>query len=184
MRVKNRIPWIVSGVVVVVLLIAVFAFGGKEESKPKPPPESARALSVPVNRARTVVVPPCNTPVEQTTRLAARGQAAPGATTLELPAGSGVRFVLVPHCQPATGVTATPGNIPSAAFVLAERERPAERQGGGFTAGGVTASNQLILPNGSAATTIVVPPCEKGKGSKRDVVLGEEKAGTVVAPSC
>jgi hypothetical protein len=184
---KNKVPWIVAGVVIVLLAIGVVGFGGKKKSKgPKVPPETARALSLPVNRARTVVVPPCNTPVEQTTRSAARGQATPGATTLQVPAGSGVRYVLIPHCQPKAGVTSSPGNIPSAAFVLASGQRPPEGQGGSLSSDGVTARTQLILPNGSGASTVVVPPCTEKTAGKRDVVLGAEKAGshTVVAPSC
>jgi hypothetical protein len=185
---KNKIPWIVGGVLIAVLVIGVLAFtGGKKESKaPTVPPESARALALPAKRPYTVVVPPCNTPVQQTSRLAARGEAVPGATTLELRRASSVRFVLVPHCQPNGGVTSAPGNLPSAAFVLPGGERPTEGQGGSFTSGGVTARTQLILPDGSSASTVVVPPCRKRTAGKRDVVLGERNAGarTVVAPTC
>jgi hypothetical protein len=186
---ENKLPWIIGVVLIAVLVIgALVVGGGKKKSKggPTAPPESARALSLPVNRARTVVVPPCNTPVEQTTRSAARGQGTPGATTLGLPRGSGVRFVLVPHCQPKAGVTSAPGNLPSAAFVLPAGERPSEGQGGGFVSGGVNARTQLLLPSGSTASTVVVPPCRKKTDGKRDVIVGAQKAGshTVVAPSC
>ena len=185
---QNKVPWIVAGVLVAVLVIGAVAVSGKKKKSqtPKPPPESARALALPAKRGHLVVVPPCNTPVEQTTRAAARGQGTPGATTLEVPAGRAVRFVLVPHCQPKAGVTSTPGNIPSAAFVLPDGQRPVEGQGGSFTAAGVTARTQLILPSGSNASTVVVPPCRKKTAGKRDVVLGSQKAGshTVVAPSC
>jgi hypothetical protein len=183
---QNKVPWVVGGILIVVLGIGVIAFGGKKKkSGPKVPPENARALSLPTSRARTVVVAPCNTPVDQTASHAARGESTPGATTLQVPAGSGVRYVLVPHCG-AAGVTSNPGNIPSAAYVLAAGERPPEGQGGSLSAGGFTARTQLILPNGSTATTVVVPPCKEKTAGKRDVVLGSEKAGsdTVVAPTC
>jgi hypothetical protein len=181
---RNRIPFVVGGVLIAVFAIGVFAFGGKKKSKgPTVPQESARALSVPANVARTVVVAPCNTPVEQTSRSAARGEGTPGATTFELPRGTGVRYVLVPHCMPKAGVTSSPGSIPSAAFVLAEGQRPTEGKGGTFSAAGATARTQLILPNGSAARTVVVPPCKKKTAGKRDVAL-PGNGSTVVAPGC
>src|SRR4051812_19691711 len=153
---RNRIPFIVGGVLIAVFAIGMVAFGGKKKSKTSTvPPENARALSVPANRARTVVVAPCNTPVQQTSRSAARGQATPGATTFELPRGAGVRYLMVPHCLPKAGVTSDPGSIPSAAFVLANGQRPIEGQGGNLSAGGANARTQLILPNGSAARTVV-----------------------------
>jgi hypothetical protein len=181
---RNRIPFIVGGVLIVLFAIGMVAFGGKKKSTPPPvPPESARVLSVPANRARTVVVPPCNTPVQQTSSAAAKGQTVPGATTFELPRGSGVRFVLVPHCQPKAGVTEDPGSIPSAAIVLAGGQRPTEAQGGNFSAAGANARTQLILPNGSAARTVVVPPCKNKTAGKRDVAL-PGNGSVVVAPGC
>src|SRR3954451_7986248 len=175
---RNRIAFIVGGVLIVLFAIGMVAFGGKKKSTPAAvPPESARVLSVPANRARTVVIPPCNTPVEQTTRNAASGQPTPGATTLRFPAGSGTRYVLIPHCQ-TDAVTSNPGNIPSAAYALASGERPPEGQGGSLSAGAFTARTQLILPNGSTATTVVVPPCKEKTAGKRDVVLGSDKAGS------
>src|SRR3954451_17161150 len=111
---RNRLAWIVLGGLIVLLAVGTLALGGKKKSKSssKVPQETARALAMPANVPRTVVVPPCNTAVEQTSRATARGEATPGATTVEIPRGSGVRFVLVPPCQPKAGVTASPGNIP------------------------------------------------------------------------
>jgi hypothetical protein len=181
---RNRIPFVVAGVLIVLLGGGVLLFkGGKKSSGPKVPQENARAVSVPTDRPRTVVVAPCNTPVEQTTTSAAKGESTPGATTLELPRGNGTRFVLVPHCLPKAGVTATPGNIPSAAFVLADKERPVEGQGGTLTAGSAVARTQLILPNGAKTATIVVAPCTKKAAGKRDVALSGDSS-TVTAPKC
>jgi hypothetical protein len=181
---RNRIPFIVGGVLIVVFAVGIVAFGGSKKSKGATvPPENARALSVPANQARTVVVAPCNTPVQQTAASAAKGQPTPGATTFQLPRGGGVRFVLVPHCQPKAGVTEDPGAIPSAAFVLANGQRPVEGQGGNLSVAGANARTQLILPNGSGARTIVVPPCKKKASGKRDVAL-PGNGSTVVAPGC
>ena len=123
---RNRIPFVVAGVLIVLLGGGVIVTkSSKKKSGPTVPPETARALSVPANVPRTVVVAPCNTPVQQT-----KGGGTPGSTALELPAGGGTRYVLVPHCLPKAGVTESPGAIPSAAFVLASGDRPAEGQGG------------------------------------------------------
>jgi hypothetical protein len=181
---RNRIPFVVAGVLIVLLGGGVIlSKSGKKSSGPKVPQENSRALSVPTNRARTVVVAPCNTPLQQTTSSAAKGQGTPGATTLELPKGGGTRFVLVPHCQPKAGVTSTPGSIPSAAYVLPSGDRPAEGQGGSLVAGHLVARTQLLLPNGARTATIVVPPCTKKTAGKRDVALSGSSA-TEAAPKC
>ena len=87
---RNKIPFIVGGVLIALFAIGMVAFGGKKKSTPAAvPPESARVLSVPANRARTVVVPPCNTPVQQTSSAAAKGQTVPGATPSSCPAAVG-----------------------------------------------------------------------------------------------
>ena len=186
---KNKVPWVVAGILIAAFVIGALVVGKKEKKvspTSKPAPESARAVVVPGTLARTVFVPPCNTPVEQTTRVAEQGETPPGATTVKLPKGDGTRYVMVPHCQPGSGATSAPGNIPSSAIVLADKLRPVEGTGGTFNAGGAVARTQLILPNGSKATTLVIPPCRKKTSGQRDVVLGEEKAGskTVVAPGC
>jgi hypothetical protein len=181
---RNRIPFVVAGVLIVLLGGGVILMkSSKKSSKPKVPQENARALSVPTNLARTVVVAPCNTPLQQTTSAAAKGQGTPGATTFELPQGGGTRYVLVPHCQPKAGVTETPGPIPSAAYVLPSGARPSEGQGGSLLAGQMVARTQLLLPNGAKTSTIVVAPCTKKSAGKRDVALSGD-ARTVAAPKC
>jgi len=182
---KNKVPWVVAGILIVIFGIGAFVVSKSKEETPtnKPAPETARALVVPGTLARTVIVAPCNTPVEQTTQVAEGGEVPPGATSVELPRGAGTRYVLVPHCKP--GSTTAVGNIPSSALVLAARVRPIEGTGGTFGIQGANARTQLILPNGSKATTIVVSPCAKASSGKRDVVLSEERGSkTVVAPRC
>jgi hypothetical protein len=187
---KNPVPWIVGGALIVLLVVigAVVSGGGsKSKSKAKSPPEGGRAVVLPVERARTVVVPPCDTPVSTTARNAAAGRGTPGATTLALPKGPGVRTLLVPHCLPRTGATNAAGDLPSAAFIVAGSERLTEGQEGDVTADGVAARSKVILPDGSDATTIVVPPCrKKATGKARDVVLSAASGtpNVVVAPSC
>ena len=185
---KNTTVWVVLGVLAVVLIGAMVAGGGEKKKKkaaPPPTPVSARAVLLPANRSRTVVVPPCNTPVNTTARNAAAGRPTPGATTVRLRPARGVHTLLVPHCQPTkTGATNAAGDIPSAAFVLGGRRRLTKNPDGKLEADGVAAGSQLILPDGSNASTVVVPPCtKKGEANERDVVL---RGGSAVAvgPSC
>jgi hypothetical protein len=185
---RNKVPWIVGGVLIVVLALGVLVFGKKEKPKsPASQPESARVVVIPALRSRTVVVPPCNTPVSATARNAARNQPTPGATTVELPQGRGVRTLLVPHCQVKTTSTTTGGNVPSAAFVLGGNGRLPKTQEGALIADGVVAKSQVILPDGSSAAIVVVPACTKKFASKgRDVVVSTAKgnSGLAIAPRC
>jgi len=183
--VKNKIPWIVGGVLIVVFAIgaAVLGKGPEEPKMVSELPESARAVVIPANEKHTVVIPPCNTPVEQTTTDAEQGRGTPGATTFELPSGGEVRTVLVPHCQPGTGATNIAGNIPSAAFVV-EKAPAANETDGAFEADGVIAKSQLVLPQGSDGTTIVVPPCSKVTKGEDAVLQSEGGSKLVIAARC
>ena len=185
---RNRVPWIVGAVLIVVLAVgALLSSGSKKAMSPASQPESARAVVLPARRARTVVVPPCNTAVRTTASNAARGQAIPGATEVELPAGRGVHTLMVPHCQPQTGATNAAGNIPSAAFVLGGNARLPKTRDGALISDGVVAKSELILPDGSSASTVVVPPCAKKFANKgRDFVISAAKGNSAlaIAPSC
>jgi len=188
---KNRTVWVIIGLLIVVFVIVGVVAGGGKKSKSKGAtiaPVSARAVVLPANQTRTVVVPPCNTPVSATARNAARGRPTPGATTVELPRASGVHTLLVPHCQPSkSGSTNADGSIPSAAFVLGDTKPPTKDGEGRIAADGVIAAAALILPDGSDTSTIVVPPCtKKAAGKERDSVLSADKDNSdlVVGPSC
>jgi ABC-type Fe3+-hydroxamate transport system substrate-binding protein len=63
---KNRTVWVIIGLLIVVFVIVGVVAGGGKKSKSKGAtiaPVSARAVVLPANQTRTVVVPPCNTPV-------------------------------------------------------------------------------------------------------------------------
>ncbi len=182
----NKVPWIAGAVLILIFLIGAFALGSKKKkTTPASIPETARALVGSADRARTVIVPPCQTPLQDTVKNARAGKPTPGATTLELPKGKGQRTVLVPHCQPGTGSTTLDGTIPSAAVVLGDTTRRTETEGG-IQADGFLARSQLVLSGGASASTIVVPPCTKKGGSKGgDAVLGGGGgSGVAVAPAC
>jgi hypothetical protein len=189
----NRMFVIVASVLAgafVVGGIVAGAGGGKGKAKPKST-GSARAVVVPTDdRARTIVVPPCSAPTDGAIRRSGARTAIPGATTVELPRGPGLRTVLVPHCSPANraGVVGK-GDLPSAAFVLAAGARPPTGSAGTpiRSAGATSIQSQVIVPAGSETATIVVPPCSEGSGKRRgDVVLRPEatNSGAVIAPSC
>jgi len=184
---KNRVPWIVGAVLIIAIGIAAAVLGStEEEKKPKSvaqQPESARALVVPADKRHTVVIPPCNTPVEQTAGDARRGRSTPGATLFELPAADDPRTVLVPHCQPGTGATNTTGNIPSAAFVV-ENAPTSGQTDGTFESDGVIARAQLQLPQNSDADTIIVPPCGRATNGADAVLEPEGDSGVVIARRC
>jgi hypothetical protein len=182
----NRIPWIVGGVLVIGFAIGAIV-AGKEEVPPPPPvpnpPESARALSVQTNRTRLVVVSPCGAPVAETARLAREDRAPVGATRVELPEAAGDRTVLVPHCQTDTGVTAS--GTASGAMVAASGRQLTEVQGGGLAAGPLAAKSQVILPGGSSASIVVIPPCRTPDATEgRDAILPVEESEVAIAPSC
>src|SRR4051812_10499012 len=161
----------VAGVIVALIVILGIgaAVGG---SKKTTPPKtfiaggSFRAVVVPTDRPRTVVVTPCNAPPT------GASIAMPGATAIRLPAGAGLRPVLVPKCAASTGTQLNgAANTASAAFVL----KPDQQ---------VRTGPHVVVPTQSAADTIVVPPCRSAKaGAQREVVL-TPRSGTAVAPAC
>ncbi len=185
----TKMPLIAGAVLLAVIGIVATVAGGKKKTKaPVSPPVSARALVLTAERSRTVVVPPCNTPVSDTARNAARGQPTPGATTVELPKGRGSRTLLVPNCQPTkTGSTTADGSIPSAVFVLGATGPPTKDREGRLESDGVIAESQLLLPDNSSTSTIVVAPCIKKPAEQgRDVALTAPSGDSelAIAPAC
>jgi len=184
---SNRVPWIVGGTLVALLAIGAIVLGGEEVPPPPPPvpnpPENSRALSLQTNRTRLLVVSPCGEPVGETARLAREGRAPVGATRVELPEAAGDRTVLVPHCQTEGGVTAS--GTASGAMVAASGKQLTEAQGGGLLSGALVAKSQVILPGGSAASIVVIPPCRTPDATEgRDVILPVEESEVATAPSC
>ena len=171
----SRVPWAVMGFLGLALLIGGVAAGKKEEKKKEPErKEVARAIVVPADKPRTVVVAPCDAPFQDTVANAAAARPVPLATIFELPRGDGVRTVLVPHCVQGSGTAG--GRAPAAAIVLASRADDA---------GAEEAESRAIVPNASDLTTIVVPRCTK-PGIKSDSVLGphENDPSLAVAREC
>src|SRR3712207_3483116 len=172
---------------VLAVVLGIAGLVGKSSKKEKPNSftdgGSFRAVVVPTDKPRTVVVTPCDAPSPTTGNGAMR---TPGVTTVRLQGGSGLRTVLVPRCSALAGTQANGMvNLPSAAFVL----KPGERADTVAKAAKTGVQGQLILPGDSDAETIVVPPCKAQKTPKalaqKEVVLEPgELPGTAVAPAC
>jgi hypothetical protein len=180
----NRTVVYVMGALVVVLAIASALGGGSKQSTPTSflAGGNFRAVVVPTDRPRTVVVTPCDAPSPTT---GAGALTTPGVTAVRLTRTGGKRTVLIPRCVAPKG-TALNGtaNLPSAAFVLKPGEQPTMQPKPAPT--GV--QSQVLVPSDSPADTIVVPPCRAGTkpvgGTARQVVLAPGAAGTAVAPAC
>ena len=181
----NRTAVFVIAALAVILLIAGVAGGGKKKSKPTSFLQGGnfRAVVVPTDRPRTVVVTPCDAP---SPRADEGALTTPGVITVRLAQLPGSkRTVLVPRCLAPKG-TALNGtaNLPSAAFVLKPGEQPTIQPKPATT--GV--QSQVLVPTDSKASTIIVPPCRAGTkpigGTAREVVLAPKATGMAVAPAC
>jgi hypothetical protein len=189
-RPSGRQPYFWVMIVLGGLLAAAALAGGS--SKTKTPTRvtqpGARTVLVPTaDRVRTVIVPACNTPAEVALRDAERGTTTLGAAVIGLPRTPGIRVLLVARCLASTGATANgPSNAPTAVFVLPVGS---PSNGSALT---VTGESQVIVPNASPATTVVVPPCPAvgqtgGAGSARGpAIVVKPNSGSAIAsaPPC
>jgi hypothetical protein len=184
---RLRLPFIVMGV-----LILLFVVGGALNKKEKPKPfktEGSRAVVLPAaDRARAVVVPPCSPPTVITPKNASAQIAVPGAVAVALARGAPARTIVIPRCSAVAAPSPGAANIPSGAFVLGPGKTvsnaPTVPKGGDPVAYGIT--QQVTLPAGSAATTIVAAPCQgKAKAEKTTVLKAAAGSGGVaIAPGC
>lgn len=186
----NKTAYVTIGVLIFLLVVGV-ALAGKPKSKTTPPKPLSNARAVLVSGggvARTIVVSPCNTPVASTEREIAAGRPAPNAVTLGLPAGPDARAVLVPDCLKASAGATASGSLPAAAFVLPIGTRVAAN-----TTLQIGAQTQILVPSGSRARTVIVPPCSAvpakrpvpGRNGRQDVVLSPGGGtDTATAPEC
>ncbi|MEA2413206.1 MAG: hypothetical protein QOC77_3767 [Thermoleophilaceae bacterium] len=184
---NTRIPFIVGGV-----LIALFVAAGIASKKSTPKPynvEGSRAVVLPAaDRQRSVVVPPCSPPTVITPQNAATQIQVQGAVAVAVPKGAPQRTVVIPRCSAKAAPSPGGTNIPSAAFVL----------GPGFTVSNVSKvpkggdpvafgiKNQVTIPAGSPATTIVAAPCQGTAKAEKTTVLKPSagSGGVAIAPGC
>src|SRR3954451_12686043 len=142
--------------------------------------KGGRAVIVPTDRPRTVVVPPCATGIAVTAQNAEQQVSVTGSTRVMVPPGTGTRVVVVPRCPARSG-----GTLPSAAFVLGEGAKvPAKEDKAARNPVVQDLRSEVVVPASSTAATIVVPACS-AKGDKgSNVVLDGTTGSTAVAPPC
>jgi hypothetical protein len=168
------------------VLIVLFAIGGLVSSKKTKTNVNAgtRAVIVPTaDAARTVLVPPCGTGTNVTSSNAEAVINTTGTIAIALPQGLGTRIVLVPVCSSATT------NLPSAAFVPKPGTPVPPATTGSITSTAVADTRsiqaQLILPDGSAVRTVVVPPCNSHSPTPAQRILSASGSSTTaIAPAC
>ena len=166
----------------VFLLIGVLALGtagcGKKKKKMKDPVATVmetpgvRTVVIPKQRADvTVVVTPCSAAAVQQPGASRKP---PGSNEVVVPKGGLTQTVAVPPCPekptegPANTVLVTPGGAGAA-----QSETPPQ--------------DQLVLPDNSDATRIIIPPCTTGpKPTKKKTLAfpATTKKKSVTAPPC
>ena len=182
-----RLPFIVMGV-----LIVLFVVGGILAKKEKPKPfktEGSRAVVLPAgDRKRVVVVPPCSPPTVITPRNASTQIQVPGSVAVAIVRGAPARTIVIPRCSAVAAPSPGAPNIPSSAFVLGPDKTVFDTskvpKGGDPVAYGIT--QQVQLPSGSPATTVVAAPCQgKAKVEKTTILKPAANSGGVaIAPQC
>lgn len=168
-----RTPLLVIAGVAFVLLVGGLVAPKKSKAPPVPPPPPADARAIVLSgdgTTRTIVIPTC-------------GETTPGPDGNVRFSLSGTRTVLVPDCA---APTSPPSSAPkqSSALVL-----PVGADKLVDAALLVGTRQQVLVPAGSKARTIVVPPCIHGRApggpaKHQDVIISPAGATTATAPAC
>src|SRR3954451_6423383 len=174
------------------VLILLFVVGGILAKKEKPKPfktEGSRAVVLPAgDRKRVGVGPPCSPPTVITPRNASTQLQVPGAVAVAIALGAPARTIVIPRCSAKAAPSPGAANIPSGAFVLGPGKTVFDvskvPKGGDPVAYGIT--QQVQLPSGSPATTVIAAPCQgKAKAEKTTVLKPAAGSGGVaIAPQC
>jgi hypothetical protein len=175
---QTRVVWYVMAALLVLLAGGAIAAGKKKGGSAG---KGGRAVLVPTSdRSRSVVVPPCGTGVAVTAQTAAGQSGVTGSTRVALPQGPGTRVVVVPRCPARSG-----GTFPSAAFVLAPGSKiPVSGDKAARNPVVQDLRSQVVVPQNSPATTIVVPACSAKAEKGSSAVVGQGGSGVAVAPPC
>ena len=166
----NRVAWVVMGLLVLGLGLGA-AVNTKEKTEPGQ--EIARAVLVPTETQRRIIVPPCGTGVPVASIPPEELAKTPGAVAFKLKPDRGDRIVLVPRCRASQGAQASEGaNVPAAAFVLPVGARVTAGRGGSAEAGTERVQSQLVVPSGSEIETVVVPACIESREQAEESATG------------
>ena len=175
----TRVVWYVMAALLVLLGGGAIAVGKKKGAGSAG--MGGRAVLVPTtDRARTVVVPPCATGEAVTSLTANKQIGVTGSTRVTIPQGPGTRIVVVPRCPARSG-----GSLPSSAFVVEPGARvPVKGDKNTHNPVLQDLRSEVIVPQGSAATMIVVPACSAKSTKGSSAVIGQGSSATAVAPPC
>ena len=192
----TRVVWFVMIALVLALGIpAAIMKSDEEKAKTFPQQEIARAVRVPTDATRRVIVPPCGTGVNLTTRRADALAKTPGAVSFVLPRGAAERdrIVLLPRCRASQGAAPSEGaQLPAAAFILPLEAEISAGRGGSIAAGAEFVESQLVIPPNSPIRNVIVSQCIEGKEQAqhtavgRSIILDPEKGrkDSALAPPC
>jgi hypothetical protein len=173
--------------------LAVPALLMEDPMHTEPHQEASRAVLIPTDTARRVVVPPCGTGTPVASKPADALAKTPGSVAIILKAQRGDRIVLVPRCRASQGAQPSEGvNLPSAAFVLPIGARVTAGRGGSAEAGTELVQSQLLVPARSPIKTVVVPRCIESEKEAQKSATGRleilkpqpGRPGSAVAAPC
>lgn len=183
----TRVPWIVMGVLILVFGVASAAAPKKKAPKPFKL-EGSRAVVVPTSdRPRVVVVAPCSPAAAITEANASSIIQVPGAIAVSFPGGGTSRSIVIPRCKARAAPQPGGLNVPSSAFVLGPGGTVSSLdkvpKGSNPVAFGIR--QQVTVPTGSPATTIVAAPCQgTAKTIKTTVIRPAVGSSVAIAPRC
>ena len=149
------------------------AYINREQGHTQPQQELARAVLVPTEKEREVIVPPCGTGVPVASTKPAELAKTPGSIDFILRKERGDRIVVVPRCRASQGAQPSEGaNLPSAAFVLPIGAHIQAGRAGSAVAGTELVQAQLVIPANSTIKKIVVPRCIESKTEAQKSATG------------
>lgn len=157
------------------LLVLGLGVGAAVNTKPKPKPqqEISRAVLIPTERERRVIVPPCGTGVPVSSIDPDALATTPGSIAFVLKQGRGDRILSIPRCQASQGAAPSEGaNLPSAAFVLPVAANLDAGRAGSVEAGTELVQSQLVVPANSPIETVVVPRCIESRDAAEETATG------------
>jgi hypothetical protein len=157
-----KVAFAVMGVLLLALAVPAALRENPEHTEPHQ--ELARAVLVPTEKERRVIVPPCGTGVPVASIPPEKLATTSGAISFILKQERGDRIVLVPRCRASKGASPSEGaNLPSAAFILPLGARIEAGRGGSVEAGTELVQSQLVVPANSSIETVIVPRCIESK---------------------
>jgi hypothetical protein len=192
----TRVVWIVMiGLVLALGIPAAVMKSEEEKMQTFPEQEAARVVLVPTEKTRRIIVPPCGTGTNVTTRSPDNLAKTPGSVVflLQKTTATDTRLVLVPRCRASHGAAPSEGvQLPAAAFILPIGANITAGRGGSAQAGTELVQSQLVVPNASPIVDVVVPGCIESKEQAEKTATGralildpqQERREATLAPPC